>query len=531
MPTLHWIGKDKVVNHHHEVPFRVLTHAAQHRAPDGAPPNTTDNRIIHGDNLAALKSLLPEYEGRIQCVYIDPPYNTGNEGWAYNDNVNDPKLKAWLGTVVGKEGEDLSRHDKWLCMIYPRLTLLRQLMHESAVICISIDENEYHYLKLVMDEIFGRHCYLGTFVWKTRNTDNRVKSKLSVDHEQVLVYSRTREKSIFGRFIDRSDFRNPDDDPRGVYVTDPLTGKATAEDRPNLHYDIVNEETGDVYEPDLARGWITDKLGYERLLADNRIWWPPNPATGKPRKKRFLFETAARMPVSSFWADTRGQTGSDELDKIMGKRVFAFPKSVEFMTRLLDVACGPDAIILDSFAGSGTTAHAALALNARDGGSRRFILIETLDYAETLTAERVRRAIDGYGSGDSAVPPLGGGFDFYATGEPIFSSDGELNDDVGIDAIRNYMAYAEGIPPEYRVPQDNPYSPHLLGLNLETAWLFNYAPDEATCLNLDYLSTLSFGDKKPATAIIYADRCFLSKDFMQANGLIFKKIPRDVTRF
>jgi adenine-specific DNA-methyltransferase len=179
-------------------------------------------------------------------------------------------------------------------------------------------------------------------------------------------------------------------------VTDPLTGKATAEKRPNLHYNIKNPKTGDVYRPDPSRGWITDKAGFDDLLKDDRIWWPANPRTGNPRKKRFLSETAERMPISSFWSDLRGQSGADELDQIMGERVFDFPKSIEFMRRVIELGTTQDSIVLDSFAGSATTAHAILAENKKDSGNRRFILVECEDYADKLTAERVRRVIKGY---------------------------------------------------------------------------------------------------------------------------------------
>ena len=160
MPTLEWIGKDKVINHHQQVPYRVLEEKYTYNA------EKSDNMIIRGDNLEALKALLPKYEGRIKCIYIDPPYNTGNEGWVYNDNVNDPKIKKWLGEVVGKEGEDLSRHDKWLCMMYPRLKLLQRLLSYDGVIFISIDEIEHRYLELLMDELFGAHNRIDTFIWQ-----------------------------------------------------------------------------------------------------------------------------------------------------------------------------------------------------------------------------------------------------------------------------------------------------------------------------------------------------------------------------
>lgn len=169
MPTLHWIGKDKVVNHHQEVPYRVLEHKYGFRDGKQSIEDTgSGNMIIHGDNLLALKALLPKYQGRIKCIYIDPPYNTGNEKWVYNDNVNDPHIKKWLGEVVGTEGEDLSRHDKWLCMIYPRMVLLHKLLSDNGVIFISIDDNEYASLKILCDEIFGQKNFVCSFVWQKK---------------------------------------------------------------------------------------------------------------------------------------------------------------------------------------------------------------------------------------------------------------------------------------------------------------------------------------------------------------------------
>ncbi|MFZ2170436.1 MAG: DNA methyltransferase, partial [Methylococcaceae bacterium] len=213
-----------------------------------------------------------------------------------------------------------------------------------------------------------------------------------------------------------------------------------------------------------------------------------------------------------------------------GKKVFANPKDHEVLSRLIRYVGSRDALILDSFAGSGTTAHAVLEANKLDNGNRRFILIETMDYAETITAERVRRVMNGYGKGKKAVYGLGGSFDYFTVGEPIFNEEDTLNELVGLDAIRNYVAYSEGIPSEHRTDPSNPHSPHLLGRNAESAWIFYYEPDNVTCLDLDFLSTLKLG-AKPGTTIIYADKCLLSKEFMANHGIFFKKIPRDITRF
>lgn len=390
MPELVFKGKEYVYNHHLSVPYRPLEADA---AKSVGAADLSGNLIIHGDNLHALKSLLPRYAGQVDLVFIDPPYNTGNEGWCYNDNVNSPIMREWLSSNP-VDGEDMLRHDKWLCMMWPRLVLLAELLSSNGSILVCCDDNEMHRLRSAMDEVFGEDCFVGTIVWRTRNTDNRVKSNLSEDHEYVLVYS--RGGALQGRIIDRSDFKNPDNDPRGPYVTDPLTGKASAGQRPNLHFNIRNPQTGDTWEPDAARGWITDEDGINQLLKEEKIWWPPNPKTGRPRKKRFLYETAERMPISSFWGDIKGQSGADEVDKIMGTRMFDFPKALAFVRRIIDIATTPDSLVLDSFAGSGTTAHAVLDANARDQGNRRFVLVECEDYAEKLTAERVRRAINGY---------------------------------------------------------------------------------------------------------------------------------------
>ncbi|MDP1646823.1 MAG: site-specific DNA-methyltransferase [Rubrivivax sp.] len=390
MPEIIFKGKEFVYNHHLTVPYRPLVVDADKGV--GAP-DLGGNLIIHGDNLAALKSLLPRYAGKVDLIFIDPPYNTGNEGWCYSDGVNSPIMREWLSTNP-VDADDMLRHDKWLCMMWPRLTLLRELLSPTGVLAMCIDDNELHRLHNACSELLGDEQFVGSIVWRTRNADNRVKSRLSVDHEYVLLYSGSR--TVRGRVIDRSDFANPDGDNRGAYVTDPLTGKATAERRANLHYIIENPGTGDLYAPDPSLGWITDAAGFQALLNDRRIWWPPNPKTGKPRKKRFLSETAERMPESTFWTEFKGVSGFDEVDRIMGARVFDFPKPLPFAERVIDLCSGCDSLILDSFAGSGTTAHAVLRANAKDGGTRRFILVEGEAYADTLTAERVRRAIKGY---------------------------------------------------------------------------------------------------------------------------------------
>lgn len=534
MPTMTWVGKDKVVNHHHDVPFRVLKHQGRFDAPAGTPANSTNNRIIHGDNLEALKSLLPEFEGLVNCIYIDPPYNTGNEGWVYNDNVSDPKLKKWLGQVVGKEGEDLSRHDKWLCMMYPRMKLLHKLLASDGVIFVSLDDVEAAHARLLMDEIFGYGNFLAAIAWEKRYTrSNNAKMFYSLK-DTILVYRRSPAVSVLkeGRTEKAdSNYNNPDNDERGPWMTSSYVNPATKEKRKNLVYTIVSPTGQEIDHP--THAWKYAKEEHERHKGEERLWWGQEGDAAYPRLKLFLSEASGMVPVDLWSYEETGTTdeGGQEIKDIFGSAVFDTPKPTRLIERILKIASNKNSIILDSFAGSASTAHSVLKLNAEDGGMRSFILIETMDYAETITAERVRRVMKGYDVDGRQVPGLGGGFDYCVVGDPLFLDEETLNESVGIDAIRAYVAYSEGVLEHERQPQDNPYSPYLLGLNREMGWVFNYEPDRATSLDLDFLSTLKFGMAKPFSVIIYADRCLLTKEFMNRHGIIFKKIPRDITRF
>jgi len=527
MAVLNFKGKSFVQNHHLLVKYHQLIPCKDKSLTDKV--SLHDNLIIHGDNLKALKALLPMYAGKVKCIYIDPPYNTGNENWVYNDNVNSPMMQDWLGKVVDRE--DLTRHDKWLCMMMPRLRVLRELLSDDGVILISIDDNEVHRLRALMDDVFGEERFLAQVTWKTRNTDNRVKSNISTDHEYVVIYGRSESCSLAGRVIDRSDFQNSDNDPRGPYVTDPLTGKATAEDRPNLHYVIENPQTGDKWDPDPSRGWITDEAGFKGLLADSRVWWPPDPNTGKPRKKRFLSATRERMPASTFWPDLKGQSGADELDRIMGERVFAFPKAVDFMRRVLDYATPKDAIILDSYAGSGTTAHAVLALNREDGGSRQTILVECEDYAEKITAERVRRVIQGVPEAKDAKlrGGLGGTFSFFELGPPI-----EMESILSGDSLPTYAELARYV--FYTATGEEfddgalDEEKHFIGESHEHLVYLFYQPDldylKATALTLDRAKAL--GPYQGKRRLVFAPTKYLDPEHLDELRIDFAQLPFEI---
>lgn len=522
MPTLTWTGKDKVINHHLDVPFRTLKHRYGFKAEIGTIQEETQsgNKIIYGDNLEALKALLPEYEGRIKCIYIDPPYNTGNEGWVYNDNVNDPKIKKWLGEVVGKEGEDLNRHDKWLCMMYPRLKLLHRLLSDDGVIFVSIDDIEVTYLRSIMDEIFGKSKFISQLVWKSRqNKDNRNVTGVSIDHEYVLCYG----SKLRGCERNTDQYSNPDNDPRGPWTSGNMVGLATQDARPNLHYELIDPATGINYgKPNL--GWRYDRKRMAKLIEENRIIWPPKPS-GRPRVKNYLNElTQEYTGYSSFVGqDVYTRNGSAELTSIFGgERIFDFPKPSTFIKELINQATDKNSIVLDSFAGSGSTAHAVLSLNKEDDGNRKFILVELMDYAETITAERIRRVMNGYGDTEGT----GGEFDYYELGLPLFDENGGLNENVPVEKIRSYVYYTETKTPLTSNEKSN--NPYFLDIWKDTAYFFHYEKEYATTLDLEFLATINI---RAEQYVIYADHCLLDKEFMMDNRIIFKKIPRDIKRF
>lgn len=519
MPTLNWIGKDKVVNHHLDVPFRVLEE--QYTYGD----NTDGNMIIHGDNLDALKALLPRFEGRVKCIYIDPPYNTGNEGWVYNDNVNDPKIRKWLGKVVGSEGEDLSRHDKWLCMMYPRLKLLQKLLAEDGAIFISIGDDENASLKFICNEIFGETNFVDTIIWQKIYTIKNSAQFFSGMHDYIVVYARNKgefHRNLFPRTeeIDSS-YSNPDNDPRGPWITNAVQAR-------NYYaqgsYEIVSP-TGRVFTPPSGTYWRVSEENFWALNADNRVWWGTD-GNSIPRIKKFLSEAKQGVVPTTLWSYKEAGQNADAKQEIRAifadqNNVFPTPKPSRLIERILQVASDRNSIILDSFAGSGTTAHAVLNMN-RDGGHRRFILVETEDYAENITAERVRRVITGYGEGKKAVEGTGGGFSFYELGAPLMI-DGNLNSDVPEARIREYVYYTETKLP---MPPASEAEPHLLGVHNRAAYYFYYLPDAVTTLNEAFLRTIR---TEADSYMIYADINALDEATMKRHHITFKKIPRDIT--
>lgn len=524
MPTLNWIGKDKVLNHHLEVPFHVLERqysfdeAGKHEEDNGS-----ENMIIHGDNLLALKSLLPKYEGKIKCIYIDPPYNTGNENWVYNDNVNDPQIQRWLHQVVGKEGEDLSRHDKWLCMMYPRLKLLQRLLADDGVIFISIDVFEYAHLKCIMDEIFGianfRNCIAVRRGIKNVQAQFEEVQALSLGHEYIYLYSKNTQAKLpklskplelakagkwdtFWRGTDRPTMRYR------IFDALPTSGQWRWEEN-RTRKAMKNYE---IYIAQYADKISIDDFFIEHLMATN---------------EKLDFVRKNENGVIQYYVPPQtGKLLSDNWMDILLSGSFAgfdTEKNVLLIQRIIDWIVRPGEIILDSFAGSGTTAHAVLNMNKTDGGNRKFICIEMMDYADTITAERVKRVINGYGEGKKAVDGIGGNFSYYELGEPLLVDD-KLNNAVSTEKIREYIYYMET---KQALPEAAADEPMLLGVHHGAAYYFNYEKDASTTLNAAFLKSI----KTQAEAyVIYADTCVLSENKLQQFHITFKKIPRDIAR-
>ena len=530
MPTLEWIGKDKVINHDKEVPFKILEPKYTYDI-EGKHEGVADseNMIIHGDNLLALKSLLPKYAGKVKCIYIDPPYNTGNENWVYNDNVNDPQMKKWLGEVVGKEGEDLSRHDKWLCMMYPRLKLLHRLLADDGAIFISIDDNEQANLKLICDEIFGAGNFVDTIIWEKRYSPQNAAKWFSESHDFVLVYAKNK-MNWYPNLLKRSEemnarYTNRDNDERGIWKATDATAQA-GHGTENQFY-VLTAPNGKEHILPPGRCWVYTESVMKQMIDDDRVWFGED-GNSRPALKRFLSEVKQGMSCKTIWGYKEvgpSQEGKKEIKMLFPDVTpFETPKPVRLIERILQIATNKDSIILDSFAGSGTTAHAVLSMNKADGGKRKFICVEMMDYADTITAERVKRVINGYGEGKKAVAAAGGSFTYYELGEPLFDTDGNLNPKVGVEKIREYIWYMET---QQTLPVADGDNAAFLGTGNNTAYYFYYDEQAVTTLNHEFLASIK---TQAESYVIYADNCTLSAEFMAEHHITFKKIPRDIAR-
>ena len=496
MPTLDWIGKKEVVTHHKDVPFRLLK--CNERLSVGNP--NSGNMLIQGDNLEALKALLPYYKGKIKCIYIDPPYNTGNENWMYNDNVNSPYIRDWLGKVVGNE--DLSRHDKWLCMMYPRLVLLRELLSEDGSIFVSIDYNEEANLRLLLDEIFGYDNYRNTFIVSRvkKNIREREKVKsLNFGHNSVIFYA-CSEKTL---------------------IVPPTKNQEKQErwhafDAPGIRKNMEYELFGCL--PPKGRHWMFIQERTEQMIRDGLLC--SNPKTGKPQYK---LEASNQTLLDTNWTDLQ------EAGFIW--RFRNGEKNVDLIKRIISMVCNPNDLILDSFSGSGTTGNAVIQMNKEDGGNRKFILIEMeQEICQHVTTERLKRVITGYETEDGkVVEGLSGGFRYFELGDSLFTSDGRIRESIMFAELARHVFFCETNTP---LPEPEPGNSPLLGIHNDVAVYLLYngilqdkAPNGGNVLTRAVLRTLP-----PYTGInvIYGTSCRLSPHTLKEQNIIFRQIPYEV---
>ncbi|MCX6233786.1 MAG: site-specific DNA-methyltransferase [Bacteroidetes bacterium] len=567
MPTLHFKGKTFIQNHHLAVKYHQLVPRKDLSLTENV--SLSDNLIIHGDNLLALKALLPTYGGRVKCVCIDPPYNTGNENWVYNDNVNSPMMQEWLGKVVDKD--DLTRHDKWLCMMMPKLKLLRELLSADGAIFITLDDTEIHRCKMLMDEIFDENNFVINIVWQARKSVQN-DTDISLSHNHILVYAKNRrieerrlKKSneaqwyslpgfvFYPLMLQKSKFLNPDNDPRGPWKADPFDAPGV---RKNLEYDIINPNTGEVFNPPLGRHWRTEEKNYIDFLNDNRILFGKQGKSG-PQLKVFWDEKKEYGEIeTSWWGDgsmesyleneidiemvekftNYGTTtkGSQLLQQIFdGQKKFENPKPIELIKHILISASAKNSIILDSFAGSGTTAHAVLDQNKEDGGNRKFILVECEDYANTITAERVRRVIKGVptAKNENLRNGLGGTFSFFELGDPI-----EIDSLLKGENMPSYTEFARYLFytatgeefDESKVVEDNGY----IGESRNYEIYLFYKPDiewlKKNALTLDIARSLP--SAKGKQRLVFAPAKYIDDQTLQELRIDFCQLPYEIYR-
>ena len=556
MPTLQFKGRVFVENHHLAVPFHELLAVRSRGLSEKA--SLHDNLIIEGDNLASLKALLPTYHGKVKCIYIDPPYNTGNEGWAYNDNVNSPMMQDWLGKVVDRD--DLTRHDKWCCMMLPRLKLLRELLRDDGAIFVSIDDNEVHHLRSLMDEVFGEENFVGTICWKNA-TDNN-PTNISVEHEYLHCYARRKdslpkewrsaileskerllevENGLLREYkstdLERA-FRKwlaankpyiwPFQDYKFIDRRGIFTGSRSVHNpgREGYRYDVVHPQTGKPCKQPLM-GYRFPERTMKRLFQEDRVIFGKD-ETKIIELKIYLKDYKAKL-ASVFELD--GRAGANEIRTIFPgyTKTFDHPKPHAFVKELISFATDKDSIVLDSFAGSGTTAHAVLALNKEDSGTRRFVLIECEHYVDSITAERVRRVTQGVPSAKdgSLKAGLGGAFSYFKLGRPMRQES--LLDGSNLPSYEKLASYVffTATAEEY-LPEQIRRGDWFIGSSRHYDVFLIYEPEVETLKNMAL--TLDIARSLPPAQhirnrLVFAPTKYLDREFLNRYRITFQQLP------
>jgi len=554
MPTLDFKGKQFIYSHHHNVPFRELKIDKEKSLPKDDKASLDDNLIIHGDNLHALKALMPLYAGKIKCIYIDPPYNTGNEGWCYNDNVNSPLMKEWLKKNAHPvDKEDLQRHDKWLCMMYPRLKLLHELLADDGVIFVSIDDNEVHHLRTIMDEIFGEESFVSIISCQLNPRGRTLDKHFAKTHEYLIVYAKDYLSEAINQIKkgEKALAEYNKKDETGDYRLLELRNRNPVfhrGNRPNLYYPIyvdpesnkVSLEGNDKYKVEVyplnskeEEGCWT--WGRDKTEKEIKVLFGKKVSTGAWRvyRKDYVPKDGATTKAKSLWLEKNinNENGKEIVGEIFGSSPFDFPKSVDLLKKCIEIGSDKNSIILDSFAGSGTTAHAVLDLNKEDGGNRKFICVEMEDYANDITAERVRRVIKGVETAkdEKLKNGLGGSFIFCELGEE-FNIEKILTGESlpEYKSLANYVFYtATGKSLEQEA---KPRADYFIGeTDLYEIYLI-YQPDIAflrsneSALNSKIVEIISAKESKKQK-LVYATAKYMGQNELNEHKITFCQLP------
>ncbi len=507
MPTLSWLTREDDIRAAQRVPYRLLEEAPALSAGDPA----TGNMLIQGDNLDALKALLPFYAGQVKCIYIDPPYNTRSAFESYDDNLE---------------------HTQWLALMYPRLEILRDLLSEDGSIWVSLDDNEGHYLKVLMDEMFGRKNFVSTVIWQKADSPRNSARQFSNDHDYIFVFARNetwQPKRLPRSEQANSIYANPDNDPRGAWLPgDPYANKSYSRGL----YSMAGP-TGRVFSPPPGRYWRVSEDRLRELDADGRVWWGPN-GSARPSIKRYLAEVSD-LVARTFWSkDDVGsnRTSKNEMRSLFpGDASFETPKPEALIERVLRIATNPGDLVLDSFLGSGTTAAVAHKMG------RRYIGIEIGEHAVTHCAPRLKKVIDGEQGGISEGVGWkgGGGFRFYRLGPPVFDEDGHIRPDISFPMLAAHIWFSETATP-WTATRRTPF----LGIHDGRAFALLYngilgdkRPEGGNVLTRATLALIraAFAKADPKFAgpvTVYGEQSRITAPTLDREAVTFKQTPYDV---
>ncbi len=514
MPFLDWVNKAQAVQAAGQVPYHLLNFESQHGDP------AADNLLIQGDNLLALKALLPFYRGRVKCVFIDPPYNTQSAFEHYDDKLE---------------------HSQWLSMMHPRLVLLRELLAEDGSIWVTLDDNEAHYMKVLLDEVFGRTNFIANLIWQKKYAKQNDAQWFSTSHDHILVYGRDaklwRPNKVARTPEQLKGYTNPDGDSRGLWQSVVYTCAKSRAERPNLFYPVIHPRTGAEIYPQESRVWAYDRARHLQHVQEGRIWWGPGQEKDKPRLKSFLADVGSGLIPDTLWLREQAGDNQDsrrEMLELFPSEPFSTPKPEKLMSLVVSVASNPGDYILDSFSGSGTTAAVAQKMG------RRYIGIEMGAHAHTHCLPRLEKVIAGEQGGISKAVNWqgGGGFRFYRLGEPVFDAHGSINPAVRFAALAAYLWHFEtGQPATQALSASSP----LLGVHEGTAYFLLYngvlgdrRPAGGNVLTGPVLAHLEDVLAQAGHAgtvrqrVVYGETTRLSEQRLQEAGVRFRQIPYDI---